>query len=68
MKYLELNSKNVVVNIVVWDGVSEYAPNGVTQILPCDENPGVSYGWRLVDGEWVAPPPVEPQLEEPIEE
>lgn len=61
MRYLELNADGVVTNIVVWDGVSPYAPQGVAQLLRCDDHAGVSYGWRLVDGEWVAP--IEPAAE-----
>ena len=56
MRYLELNAEGVVINIVVWDGVTPYAPVGVAQLLRCDENPGVSYGWRIVHGGWQAPP------------
>lgn len=55
MRWLELNADGVVMNIVVWDGVKPYAPARVAQLLPCDENPGVSFGWRLVTDEWIAP-------------
>ena len=54
MRYLEVNPDNVVVNIVVWDGVSKYEPKGIS-LVACDDAPGVSYGWRKVDGEWVPP-------------
>lgn len=56
MKWLELNAEGVVVNIVVWDGVSPYSPAGIAQLLPCDEHSGVSHGYKLVNGEWEAPP------------
>ena len=55
MKWLELNAEGVVVNIVVWDGVSEYAPQGVAQLLRCDDHPGVSFGWQKVEGGWIEP-------------
>ena len=55
MRWLELNVEGVVTNIVVWDGVSPYTPAGVAQLLPCDDNVGVSYGWKIVDGMWEAP-------------
>ena len=55
MRWLELNAEGVVVNVVVWDGVSTYAPQGVAQLLRCDDHPGVSFGWQLVDGEWIQP-------------
>jgi hypothetical protein len=67
MRYLELNAEGVVKNIVVWDGVTPYAPQGVSELLPCDEHLGVSYGWRKVDGGWEAPPPPEPEPEELVE-
>ena len=63
--WLELNADGVVVNMIVWDGVSPYNPPGVAQLLKCDENPGVSYGWRIVDGVWVAPE--ESVVEQPTE-
>jgi hypothetical protein len=65
MRWLELNADDVVVNIVVWDGVSPYAPAGVARLLKCEENPGVSFGWRIVDGVWVAP--VESVVDQPVE-
>lgn len=56
MRWLEVNAEGVVTNIVVWDGVTPYAPAGVSQLLPCDEHTGVSFGWKLVEGVWEAPP------------
>lgn len=55
MRWLGLNAEGVVTNIVVWDGVTPYAPNGVSEMLACADNPGVSFGWRKIDGEWFAP-------------
>lgn len=43
----------VVVNIAVWDGESEWVPDGF-QVIPLPE--GVSIGWLFVDGEFIAPP------------
>ena len=34
MRYLELNTQGVVTNIVVWDGVTPYIPQGVSELLP----------------------------------
>ena len=42
-------------------------PAGVAQLLPCDDNVGVSYGWKIVDGMWEAPPP-SPEDEEQAQE
>lgn len=63
MRWLELNAEGVVINIVVWDGVTPYTPAGVAQLLPCDDNPGVSFGWKIVDGMWEAPIVEEPPVE-----
>lgn len=63
MRWLEINVEGVVTNIVVWDGVSPYTPAGVAQLLPCDDNPGVSFGWKIVDGMWEAPIIEEPPVE-----
>jgi hypothetical protein len=43
-----------VVNVVVWDGATEYAPDGELVALADDEPVGP--GWSRVKGEWVAPP------------
>lgn len=56
MKWLQLDSDGFVVNVVIWDGVSVYEPQGVKQLLRCDDHPGVTFGWRLVDGNWITPP------------
>jgi hypothetical protein len=56
MRWLELNADGVVINISIWDGVSPYTPAGVAQLLPCADNVGVSYDWKIVDGLWQAPP------------
>ena len=63
MRWLEINPEGVVTNIVVWDGVTPYAPAGVAQLLPCDDNPGVSFVWKIVDGMWEAPIVEEPPVE-----
>ena len=55
MRWLELNADGIVINISIWDGISQYNPAGVAQLLPCDENPDVSFGWKIVDGMWEAP-------------
>lgn len=58
-RYLELNADGLVVNIIVWDGVSPYNPEGHT-LLSCDEHPQASFGWTLDGDNWIAPPEPEP--------
>jgi hypothetical protein len=51
---------NTVVNVFVWDGVSDWTPpDGTTAELAL---PGIGVGWTRVDGNWIAPTPssVEP--------
>lgn len=49
---------DVIVNLVEWDGVQPYEPDG--DLTPLGGLPaGVSIGWRLVEGVWTAPEPVE---------
>lgn len=46
---------DTVVNVVVWDGESPWQPSADATVL--DAPAGVGPGHRLVDGEWIAPPP-----------
>lgn len=55
MRWLEVNPEGVVVNIVIWDGVSPYQPAGVAQLLSCDENFGVTIGWKIINDVWESP-------------
>jgi len=65
MRYLELNAAGIVVNISIWDGIAHYQPAGIAQLLPADQHPGVSFGWKLINDEWIAPE--EPVVEQPNE-
>lgn len=66
MRYLELNKNNIVINIIIWDGISPYTTEG--HLLLADENPGVSFGWKLENNEWIAPEEkIEPESESETE-
>jgi hypothetical protein len=54
-RYLELNPDGVVVNIIVWDGISPYNPEGYTLML-CADYPSITFGWTFDGDNWVAPP------------
>lgn len=55
MRYLVINKQGYVENIIIWDGVSRYNPKNKT-LLAVNEAPiGATFGWQLVDGEWIAP-------------
>lgn len=57
-RYLVVRDNDgLVVNAVVWDGETEYSPEGCT-LVPADDHPGVWIGWRW-DGENFQPPPEE---------
>jgi hypothetical protein len=52
-----------VVNIVVWDGVSEWMPPVGTTVQLAPE--GVGIGWVSANGEWVAPDQHQSPAEDP---
>lgn len=55
MRYLVINEQGYVENIIIWDGVSRYNPKNKT-LLPASEAPiGATFGWQLVNGEWIVP-------------
>lgn len=53
--YAELSDNNVVINTIVWDGISPY---DVSLLFEITEYPQVGIGWKLEHGQWVAPEPV----------
>lgn len=55
MKWLALNSDSIVKNIIVWDGVSIYEPQGITQLFKCEDYPEVTFGWKFENGNWIPP-------------
>lgn len=53
-----------VVNVVLWDGVSDWvAPDNATVELAPE---GVGIGWIRVNGNWVSPEPPAPPAEDPL--
>lgn len=55
----------LVTDIILWDGTTEYEPGGEHLLLPAPDD--VAVGWSYVNGEWVAPAPSEP-IPEPDED
>jgi hypothetical protein len=55
MRYLVLNEQGYVENIIMWDGVSKLPKNIKNIMLESEAPTGVTFGWQLVDGEWIAP-------------
>ena len=52
--YSLIDSTGLILNIIEWDGVSEYtAPAGLT-LEP--NTPGTGPGWTKINSGWVAPP------------
>lgn len=55
MRYLVLNEQGYVENIIMWDGVSKL-PKSIKNVMLESEAPvGITFGWQLVDGEWITP-------------
>lgn len=46
-----------VINIAVWDGVSEWTPPEGDTAIECPDEVGI--GWTRADDEWVAPEIIE---------
>jgi hypothetical protein len=58
MRYALIDATGLVVNVVLWDGLAEWAaPDGLT-LEPAPDHVGP--GWRKDGGEWIAPEPIEP--------
>ena len=52
---------NTVVNVVLWDGESEWSPDNGVAIPAAD---GVGIGWSYADGVFTAPPAPQPTPED----
>ena len=59
MRYLVLDDNGFVVNIIIWDGVSKLPKRNKNVMLQSDALIGITFGWQLVDGEWIAAPVIE---------
>lgn len=55
-----------VVNVILWDGESEFECEG--DLIPLDDDATVGPGWTLEGDAWIAPPEeaVEPPMEDPV--
>ena len=52
MRYFHINNEsNIITNICLWDGVSEYNPSGVTLLL-AEELPQIQMGDRKTNTGW----------------
>ncbi len=49
--YAVSNETNIVINCLLWDGVSEYSPAGVT-LIKCDDIPHVKLADRKNNNKW----------------
>ncbi|EKD0235972.1 tail fiber assembly protein [Escherichia coli] len=47
---------NVVINVIIWDGISEWKPEA-GNLVPLNGDAGI--GWSYSDGVFTAPPPPE---------
>jgi len=56
MRYLVVDPEGLVINVIIWDGVSRFRWRDNTPILESDAPAGVTMGWKHINGEWIAPP------------
>lgn len=59
--YAVVNSSNVIVNIVQWDGVTPYSPGIQYTLVATNGNPNAQIGGTYSGGVFTAPPPSTPQ-------
>lgn len=52
-RYVLVDGEGRVENVVLWDGQSEWTPP--PGMSAAEAPSGVGIGWRLEDGEWLAP-------------
>lgn len=53
MNYLVINSENIVVNTIVWDGETSWTPPEGHIVVP--SNGFANTGWSYVNGEFISP-------------
>jgi hypothetical protein len=58
MKHAVLSEANVVVNLIMWDGVSPYNPGDGLRLVPVSEYLFIDLGWTW-DGMSDPQPPAE---------
>ena len=52
MRYLIINTDGLIVNVIIWDGISPYTPDNGSTLLPTDQAPqGAGVGWAFINGE-----------------
>jgi hypothetical protein len=49
--------------VIIWDGVQEWPPANDYEMVELSDDSPVGPGWTREDGEWVAPPPSEEELD-----
>ena len=49
-------SDGLVVDSIIWDGISPWQPDEGFIVLLESDHPDVSQGWRKVSGGWESPP------------
>ena len=60
MNYALVDNTGLVVNIIIWDGESDWQPPEGLIAVPLTD--GAAIGWSYVEGEFIAPPEPEPDL------
>lgn len=56
MTYLVIDSSGLVVNTIIWDGKSTWAPPEGHQAIKLPKNSEAGIGWSYIDGQFTPPP------------
>ena len=54
--YALVDSSNIVINIVNWNGQPPWQPDEGSQAVIVPDDQLVDIGWTYLDGEFIAPP------------
>jgi len=63
MTYALINQDNLVVNVISWDGKSDWQPPEEFMAVPLQGEAGI--GWSYIDGQFVPPP--EEESSDPVD-
>lgn len=56
MIYAIINSDNIALNFVLWDGLTEFDPGEGMTLVPVPEDTRYGFGWVWNGTEFVPPP------------
>jgi hypothetical protein len=56
MRYALVDVDGLVVNVIVWDGETDYIPDDGLTAVPVPDDVVAGPGWTFDGTDWIAPP------------